>query len=64
MSKPTVVGNVVLSPSPAPTNEQIKTLVIAAVRRLICEMDELELLAYRLQVRKECGLEEEKVTVQ
>jgi hypothetical protein len=63
MSKPTV-GSVVLSASPAPTNEQIKTLVHAAVRRLICECSEVELLAYRLQVRKECGYTEEKVTVQ
>jgi uncharacterized protein YpbB len=42
----------------------IEILVLAQVRRLICEMNECELLEYRRLVRKECGYTDEKPTIQ
>jgi len=43
---------------------KLETIVLSQVRRLICEMNEIQLLAYRQQVRKECGYEDDGGPVQ
>lgn len=52
-----------LAVSPA-IQSQIDTMVKHALRLMVCEMTEMQLLQYRNMVRTEMGFDEEKQTIQ